>query len=950
MRRTSYTCWISAVALLLGAATAFAAGPRWVAGPSWTNNTRAMGWYRNDVQYFVDSGPLSAAVDHDTAVALVDAAASVWSLPQVPFSLNDGGSLAEDVSGSNVYLGANGPVWPADVQSGNYTAKQIAVVFDADGTITDTLLGSGASAPANCRTAAVTESVDRFIQPGKIAHAIVVLNGRCTGPAPEQQLQLRYQLMRTFGRVIGLGWSQLNDNVFTGTPVPTYQDQMHWPIMHPIDILCGPYSYQCMPQPFTLREDDVASVAQVYASDLRQSNADGVTVLGWLRFPNGQGMNGVNVVAHRNWPEESYGTEAFGVVSAVTGAYSPGDFGNPVTGAPGDPDDKQGSIYGSGAGFYAVYRVPALQFAYTSVIIQTEPINPLYTGQYAVGPYRAGAVAPAGDSTGFFYFGDQPGAVDGGNTLTPANAPYQCATQSDGSESAPARMPDGGMWSGLFCGTQHTAWTGLAVHAGRTATVEVTATDAAGTATMAKAMPVIGLWHAADDTGTVPTLARTAAFNSVRMGTTQLRASFAVDEQLRLAVADQRGDGRPDYLYRARFLYADAVVPARLPGNGGSIRITGSGFTPSCTVTVGGVAATVLSQTPTELVATAPPLTALNGTAVNDVAVIDVGTNGSTTITAGLTYNGAANDVLSLVSSPPSPTPVGAAGTFAVRLVDSTGQPAPNGSIVVSAAGGQATFDVCGLSTCTLLTDGSGLAQARVTARSAGTVVLTATANSGSTVQTTFLAAAPPQSVTLLRPMQYVAAGAGAVFHPEAQTTGNASSAAVTWQATSQDVAFGSVHAAGASSRVDATGSLRDGEVAAVQACAAPAVCASGTVTGVAAADLRVVVVSGDAQSVGSTASLQSVTVRVTDTAMHPVAGASVGVYQRVSGWQPPCTGAGRCPVAPVYGTSTSTTMSDDDGLVTITPLQYASTAALSRITATAGTTGVLTITLQKAP
>lgn len=83
------------------------------------------------------------------------------------------------------------------------------------------------------------ESVDLFLQPGKIAHALLIVNGGCTGPAPEQQLQLRYGLMRMFGRVIGLGWSQTNDNVFTGTPAPVYSQQQHWPVMHPIDIVCG---------------------------------------------------------------------------------------------------------------------------------------------------------------------------------------------------------------------------------------------------------------------------------------------------------------------------------------------------------------------------------------------------------------------------------------------------------------------------------------------------------------------------------------------------------------------------------------------------------------------------------------------------------------------------------------------------------------------------------------
>ena len=171
-------CVLLRVPLLLmvfGTSQMHAAGPRLVAGSQWTNSSKPMGWYRPDVHYFVDQGPLSAAVDNATATALVDAAASVWNVQGVNLTLSNGGQLAEDVNGSNVYLGTSGPTWPADVQSGNYTAKQIAVVFDGDGSITETLLGSGASAPANCRENGVTESVDLFIQPGNVAHAIIII-------------------------------------------------------------------------------------------------------------------------------------------------------------------------------------------------------------------------------------------------------------------------------------------------------------------------------------------------------------------------------------------------------------------------------------------------------------------------------------------------------------------------------------------------------------------------------------------------------------------------------------------------------------------------------------------------------------------------------------------------------------------------------------------------------
>ena len=98
----------------------------------------------------------------------------------------------------------------------------------------------------------------------------------------------------------------------------------------------------------------------------------------------------------------------------------------------------------------------------------------------------------------------------------------------------------------------------------------------------------------------------------------------------------------------------------------------------------------------------------------------------------------------------------------------------------------------------------------------------------------------------------------------------------------------------------------------------------------------------------GYAAALEMV-LRVVDAAGHPVAGASVALYQAVTGWQPPCTTC-RCAAAPMYGKATASVMSDDDGMVTVTPLQYANTAAVTKITASAGTQGSITVTLKKAP
>jgi hypothetical protein len=317
-------------------------------------------------------------------------------VPTSRLILSYGGALNEHVSSANVTFGSTGLIFPADIQSSNYLAKQIAVIYDSDGSITDLMLGDGASSPLNCRHAGVTESVDSIAGNGRIQHAVLILNGRCTGPAPEQQLQLQYQLMRAFGRVLGIGWSQTNDNVFTGSPRPNYNQALNWPIMHPIDIICGPYTYQCLPQPFTLRPDDIASLGLLYTiyppftppvgpgkvDTLHRANR----LRGVVTFPNGQGMQGVNVVVHRLEPFWDT-PEDWEIASGVTGFRFRRDAGNPVAGSPSAAITNMGTPDPAREGFYDITGIPLQDWeVWQNLIVTTQPINPLYVGSMQSDP------------------------------------------------------------------------------------------------------------------------------------------------------------------------------------------------------------------------------------------------------------------------------------------------------------------------------------------------------------------------------------------------------------------------------------------------------------------------------------------------------------------------------------------------------------------------------------
>ena len=264
-------------------------------------------WKTTSLAYFTDPGALSTHVSHAQADAMVAAAAAVWNVPTSSISFRQGGELAEHVSTGNTFFDGTQVDFPADVQTGNEGNIPVAVIYDTDGGVTDLLLGEGASDPDSCRQNAVVGDVDDIHQwDGAIAHATLILNGRCVGSAPEQLTQMQYQLARAFGRVLGLAWSQVNDNVFTGQTTITANQMAYWPLMHPIDVICGNYSYQCMSNPFTLRVDDLNSLADLYAvpggatPPGKQASDDGALFFrGYLYFPTGQGMDWVNITTTR---------------------------------------------------------------------------------------------------------------------------------------------------------------------------------------------------------------------------------------------------------------------------------------------------------------------------------------------------------------------------------------------------------------------------------------------------------------------------------------------------------------------------------------------------------------------------------------------------------------------------------------------------------------------------
>jgi hypothetical protein len=594
------------------------------------------------------------------------------------------------------------------------------------------------------------------------------------------------------------------------------------------------------------------------------------------------------------------------------------------------------------------------------IVVETEPINPLYTGQYAVGPYIAYTVEPSGPDTSqpFGLFGSY---TQGYEIFTATNAASVCNTAADGTEASPATVAAAGWWSGVLCWYGHTAWSSLSVKGNRSLTLEVTAEDEQGFATTAKAMPVIGVWNATDPRGSLPGVADAGeAFNGEATGMTTLTTSFTQPDQLRIVIADQRGDGRPDFNYQARVLYADSLTPATVSGAGGTITIRGMGFRTGNAVFVNGVAATVASWSANTIVATVPSLHTLGSSTalVADVTVQDLSTGGTTVMTQALSY-AAPVTTLSLLTTPSGNVILAqpAAVPFAVQVLQGDGvTPVVGEAVTFTATAGAVQFAACGAATCTLQTDSRGIASTLVTPQTSGVITLQAAGVDG-TATASFTAVTQVRTATAMQPVEYVAAGAILAWTPQLSVADNTAPTAgvlVDWHAVSGPVVASpgesQANTQGVASTLATVGPLAPGVQALLSGCAWTSICASFTMQGVDPADLRLVAVSGANQTVPANGAFIPVVLLVTDTASNPIAGAVVEIYQTVDAWQLPCPDRGRCPIPPVLASSKYSVTSDANGLLSIVPQQLPGLAETTNLAAATGTQGFLSLTLQKQP
>jgi hypothetical protein len=871
------------------------------------------------------------------------------------------GALNEDVSGFNI-AASNGVITaPADVTPSaiNYP---LAVIYDADGSVIEAVFGDGTSKPDTCQNNGVFVWLDTINPDATIAHAVIVLNGECA-TSPDLVTMMSFELERAFGRVLGLDYSQVNPTALTESLPGGTQG---WPVMQPLSGTCSAAGGDCIPNPGTLRYDDIAALNRIYpitAASVANfpgkqiTAANTVSIQGVITFRGGYGMQGVNVVAR---PLDANGNPLYEyTVTAVSGATFSGNHGNPVNGytdSNSTPLTTWGSTDQSVQGAFDLSGMPLPPgVSAANYQVTFEAINPLYILTAQVGPYADGQVIPSGTLPTLLV----PALAGGGaSTLTvdlsdSASGGYQDAI---GKVNAPRTMPGSGMWMGRISQVGQTDWFSFPVRGNRVFTIVTQALDETGAPNNSKAMPAIGVWDGFDPAN-ANAVGASPGLNGLAPGETWLRVAAAGDDIVRIGIADERGDGRPDYAYAGFLLYADTVTPPRLPAGGGPIVILGMGFRPADTVLVGGQSAVVTSISPNEITAIAPPA-ASGVTGSVDVEVDDQPSfYAAAVVGSGVSYDSGTGDSITLLAAPANTVPIGVPLPFSVEALGSDLSPAGGVTVEYTVTSGTATLS-CGLPTCSVTATGDGRASLNVTAVDANLSIITAALTNGASLQAHF-SGGTPAVIAALTPSLSIAAGVTLSWTVQALVLSNGQPApgqAVFWQTgssglTAQDSSGAITNPSGLATRQLTVGPLAEGELATINACLnGTNQCVTYTALGARPEYASLEAVSGVSQITSVQSTPAQITLRILDMDGNSMAGGSVALYQALYAWTPPCGAEQVCAPSNLLATEVSTGSSAIDGTVIFTPASLPGIPTTLQALAATGNAASVNITIEQHP
>ena len=945
-----------------------AGGPEYVAGSSYFNSStmgQPLTWSLGQVNYYTDQGDLSPILTNSAANAFVAGAFSQWTaVSTAALTVNDAGELAEDVNGSNIEVNSNGIVTaPADITP-SATQTPVGIVYDFDGSVTDALLGAGAGDPSQCFWNAVYGGADNFGAAANFLHALVVINGQCALQS-SQLTDVEYRLVRVLGNVLGLGWSQMNLNVITGDPTPTPADFAGFPVMHYMDpVTCVPITL-CYANPYQLAPDDVAALSRLYPVGTPGNSNSTARIYGSVYFVDHTGaeaqpMQGVNVVARWIDPSTNQPSDQY-AASSVSGFLFTGNAGNPITGltdALGNPYSQFGSTDQTLEGFFDLGGLPIPNGASTAQYqLSVEALDPMWSA--GVCPYDGAQVAPSGAFQPVTVTVSAGGEFEQDVPMAGSEQPVPPWATTE-TWSAPAQVPSPGDWVGSLSGYGDVAYFLITAQANRTLSVAVTALDETGAPSESKTEPVVGIWTLGDPQGTAPPALTPAPFNSGTFAMSRLDAQILSSNSFIIGVADLRGDGRPDYHYHAHVLYGDSVNPSRIPVSGGTITLQGTGFAPGLTVTVGSTSLPLLATNASQMLVAAPA----QSDGAQTITISDPVSGSFSIMTNALTFGAASTDEILLLLGANPPTPVGTQATnpVSVRVVASDGVTPVAGATVGWATTNGATLSACGgASSCSVISDESGMASTWVTPGVAGVATITATLAPGvynpeASVVATLLATSSSLDIGVTTPYLWVAQGATVsvpitarvlstgvpksgetVDFTIVQGSGSLSSASA--------VTNSNGYASVTLSLTNFTANLQ------LEACVGSSPCQSVYANAVAAALLNLQAVSGADQVVVGQA-LQPLMVRVTDSSTPPNSILGANALFQSTVLRPAGNGLFLTPGDPtvtqtgmpvILSESQSSVQSDANGLASFVPSVGSFTGSLEiQIQVSAGTTAAL--------
>ncbi len=737
--------------------------------------------------------------------------------------------------------------------------------------------------------------------------------------------------------------------------------------MQPLSGMCGASGGQCIPNPSALRYDDIAALNRMYpltAQNLAAfpgkqiTSANTISIQGTVSFPGGYGMQGVNVVAR---PLDANGNPLYQyTVSAVTGSYFGGNHGNPVTGfadSYGSPFTKWGSDDATLQGYFDLSAIPLPPGVTTANYQVTfESINPLYILDNSVGPYTPGQVAPSGTLQTVSVPNMSAGSM---RTLaiTSTGSPDAGFNDAIGTQAQPRPMPSGGLWCGRLSQVNQSDWFTLPIRGNRIFTIVTQASMKPARHPTPRQCPL-----SASGMRLIPSAQRLSAprrgLNGLADGETWLRVAANGDDVVRIGIADLRGDGRPDYAYNGWILYADSVSPSRLPASGGPITIQGMGFRIADTVLVGGQPALVTSISPNQITAIAPPAAA-GVTGSVDVEVDDLPVlYAAAVIPGGVSYDSGNGDALTLVTAPNDTVPIGVPIPFTVTALGPSLVLAGGVTIRYAVTSGTASL-ACGLPVCSVTTTGDGRATMSATAIDGTWSVVSASLTNGSYLEAHFAGGASPL-ISALTPQLSLTAGATFIWTVQALVLSPDSvpyaGQSVSWQSTSSRISVQGppaalTSAAGIATKTLIVGPLAEGQMVSINACLdGTSQCVAFSAYGARPEYALLEPVSGVTQSLAASGTPSQIVLRLLDMNGNPMAGGTVGLYQAVYAWSPPCAPHTACMQGTLLATQIATAISAVDGVVVFIPTSVPGVATRMLGLGVSGSTATVPIAIDQHP